>query len=102
MKHDKITHGNLWKQMSLYRTDWMEIKFKSPSPTKHLGSLLFYNSISLSDDDGQHSLHLPLGLLKRDVQILVVLDHHLGDNKFLINTTIWKTWIIFKLAKGLI
>ena len=80
MKHDKITHGNLWKQMSLYRTDWMEIKFKSPSPTKHLGSLLFYNSISLSDDDGQHPFHLPLGLLERDVQVLVVLDHHLGES----------------------
>ena len=80
MKHDKITHGNLWKQMSLYRTDWMEIKFKSPSPTKHLGSLLFYNSISLSDDDGQHPFHLPLGLLERDVQVLVVLDHHLGKS----------------------
>ena len=58
----------------------METKFKSPYSTNHLGSLLFYNSISLSDDDGQHPFHLPLGLLERDVQVLVVLDHHLGES----------------------
>ena len=51
-----------------------------PQLLKHLGSLLFYNSISLSDDDGQHPFHLPLGLLERDVQVLVVLDHHLGES----------------------
>ena len=51
----------------------METEFKSPSS-------LFYNSFSLTDNDGQHPPHLLLGLLERDVQVLVVLDHHLAES----------------------
>ena len=53
----------------------METEFKSPSS-------LFYNSISLTDNDGQHPPHLLLGLLERDVQVLVVLDYHLPDSDY--------------------